>query len=90
MFYIYMYRYLASGDSMVSMSYQYLLGCTTVSKIISETCEVIWDKLCPIVLPSSLTTEDWENISADFDERCNFPHCIGAIDGKHIVIQVCI
>ncbi|XP_012221308.1 uncharacterized protein [Linepithema humile] len=80
-------RYLASGDSMVSMSYQYLLGRTTISNIISETCEVIWNMLCPVVLPSSLTKEDWLHIAADFENRCNFPHCIGAIDGKHIVIQ---
>jgi len=85
-----MYRYLASGDSMVSISYQYLLGCTTISNIISETCEAIWNMLCPVVLPSSLTKEDWLRIAADFENQCNFPHCIGAIDGKHIVIQVCI
>ncbi|XP_024875884.1 protein ANTAGONIST OF LIKE HETEROCHROMATIN PROTEIN 1-like, partial [Temnothorax curvispinosus] len=80
-------RYLACGDSMVSISYQYLLGCTTISNIISETCEAIWNMLCPVVLPSSLTKEDWLRIAADFENQCNFPHCIGAIDGKHIVIQ---
>ncbi|XP_025989586.2 protein ALP1-like [Solenopsis invicta] len=63
------------------------LGCTTVSNIISETCEVIWNELCPIVLPPSLSKKDWKSIAADFDQRCDFPHCIGAIDGKHIVIQ---
>ncbi|XP_026827841.1 protein ALP1-like [Ooceraea biroi] len=72
---------------MVSISYQYLLGCTTISNIICDTCEVIWDMLCPIVLPSSVTKEDWLNIAADFENRCNFTHCIGTIDGKHIVIQ---
>ncbi|XP_071649495.1 uncharacterized protein [Temnothorax longispinosus] len=72
---------------MVSISYQYLLGCTTISNIISETCEAIWNMLCPVVLPSSLTKEDWLRIAADFENQCNFPHCIGAIDGKHIVIQ---
>lgn len=81
---------MASGDSMVSLSYHYLLGCTTISNIISETCEVIWNMLCPVSLPSSLTKEDWLHIAADFENQCNFPHCIGAIDGKHIVIQVCI
>ena len=72
------------------MSYQYLLGYTTISNIISETCEVLWNVLCPIVLPSSLTKENWLSIAEDFENRCNFPYCIGAmsIDGKHIVIQV--
>lgn len=28
----------------------------------------------------------WENISKQFEQRSNFPHCIRAVDGKHIRI----
>ena len=31
------------------------------------------------------TTADWEVIAGDFEEKWNFPHCLGAIDGKHVV-----
>ncbi|XP_018359886.1 PREDICTED: putative nuclease HARBI1 [Trachymyrmex cornetzi] len=79
-------RYLASGDSMVSMSYQYLVGVTTVSNIIKETCAIIWNSLCPLVLPSRLEEKDWLDIANEF-EKWNFAHCIGAIDGKHVIIQ---
>ncbi|XP_020297219.1 protein ALP1-like [Pseudomyrmex gracilis] len=79
-------RYLASGDSMTSMSYQYLVGVTTVSNIIQETCAVIWELLCPLILPGRLEEKDWNDIAKGF-EKWNFPHCIGAIDGKHVVIQ---
>jgi len=82
------YRYMASGASMTSMSYQYLVGVTTVSNIIQETCAVIWDSFYPLVLPG-LEEKDWINIANGF-EKWNFSHCIGAIDGKHVVIQVCI
>jgi len=33
------------------------------------------------------TTDEWLKIAHDFNEKWNFPHCLGAIDGKHIVIQ---
>ena len=37
---------------------------------------------------SQPTEENWLNIADGFERRANFPHCIGAIDGKHIrVIQ---
>ena len=32
--------------------------------------------------PSS--KEEWLNISAGFEDKLNFPHSVGAIDGKHI------
>jgi hypothetical protein len=33
------------------------------------------------------TEEDWQQIASDFQLKWNFPNCIGAIDGKHILIQ---
>ena len=33
------------------------------------------------------TKEDWIQIEERFHTRWNFPNCIGALDGKHIMIQ---
>lgn len=33
------------------------------------------------------TEEEWLNIVKDFELMWNFPHCLGAIDGKHINIR---
>ena len=30
---------------------------------------------------------EWRNIAIDFENKWNFPHRIGAIDGKHVVMQ---
>jgi len=30
---------------------------------------------------------DWKNIAKEFNEKWDFPNCLGAVDGKHVVIQ---
>lgn len=84
----YLFRFLACGDSLPSMHYQYLLGITTVSNVISETCAAIWDVLQPVVLPAKLTRQQWLRIARDYERIWHFKHCIGSIDGKHIIIVV--
>jgi len=36
-------------------------------------------------VPSSV--EEWERISKEFEDRWNFPNCLGAMDGKHITMR---
>ncbi|KYQ53565.1 Putative nuclease HARBI1, partial [Trachymyrmex zeteki] len=81
------FRYLASGDLMASLAMSYRIGKSTVSGIIQETCEAIWKVLQPQVLEQP-SQQDWIKIEDEFFKKWNFPHCIGAIDGKHVVIQV--
>lgn len=81
------FRYLGSGDSMISISYAFRIAHNTVSKIIKETCDAIWDCLNQDVLLKP-TEQAWLNIAQDFEQRWQLPHCVGAIDGKHVVIQV--
>ena len=49
-------------------------------------CEAIWTALQDYVRPPQ-TPEEWLNISRDFESKWNMPHCIGAIDGKHIATK---
>ena len=81
-------RYLATGDAQVTIGSSYRISPTSIGRIVSETTEVKWNVLKEkgfLKVPS--TKDDWKNISYDFEKRWNFPHCIGAIDGKHIMIQ---
>ena len=32
------------------------------------------------------TVEQWKVIAEEYERRWNYPHCLGAIDGKHVVI----
>lgn len=72
---------------MKSLSYMFRVGHNTISKIVSETCEAIWIVLKDEVFVQ-LTKEAWKKIATGFEDKWNFPHCLGSIDGKHIVIQV--
>ena len=38
-------------------------------------------------MPFPDTPEHWKSIAAGFRDIWNFPHCIGAIDGKHVVLR---
>lgn len=80
-------RYLASGDSMSSLSFAFRVGTSTVSNIVAETCQAIWNILKDIVFPEC--TEDmWIQKAKEFQDMWDFPNCIGAIDGKHVGLKV--
>lgn len=79
-------RFLATGDSYPSLSYAFRVGVATICKVIQETCQILWQQLQPLVLPTP-AKEDYVAISNMFLEKWSLPHCVGAIDGKHISIQ---
>ena len=39
-----------------------------------------------VKMPAS--EEEWLAVSKDFEQIWNFSNCVGAIDGKHVVMQV--
>ncbi|XP_069813378.1 uncharacterized protein [Dendropsophus ebraccatus] len=79
-------RFLATGESYASLHFQFRVGLTTISRIVKCTCVVIWQKLQPMVMPSP-TEETWRQVAAGFQTVANFPHCLGAVDGKHVRVQ---
>ena len=80
-------RYLVTGDSMQTISFSYRVGSSTVSGIIDSTCDALWKVLLPQYMSRPTTPSAWRRVSQGFEQMWNFPHCVGAIDGKHIVVQ---
>ncbi|XP_046856108.1 protein ALP1-like [Xenia sp. Carnegie-2017] len=81
-------RYLATGDSFSTISMSYRIGETTISKIVSETSNAIWEAMLEKnILNMPKAPEDWLAIAKLFEKRWNFPNCLGCIDGKHVLIQ---
>ena len=58
-----------------------------MSHIIQETLNAIWKALKDKYVSPPKSATDWKNISRDFESVWHLPHCIGAIDGKHIAMQ---
>lgn len=81
-----LYRYLASGDSFVSLAFNYRLGKTTVGRSVHIVCAAIEKKMMELFLPKP-TVNTWKEVAQGFWEKWNFPNCLGALDGKHVVIQ---
>ncbi|XP_040184702.1 protein ALP1-like [Rana temporaria] len=78
-------RYLSTGQSLASLHYAFRVGKSTAIYIVRDTCSAIWEVLKDIVFKKP-SAEEWSQISEVFWQRCNFPNCVGAIDGKHIRI----
>ncbi|XP_052739427.1 uncharacterized protein LOC128198369 [Bicyclus anynana] len=79
-------RFLSSGLSYRKIAQEFLVGKSTVSKIISETACIIWDILQPQEMPEP-SEELWLEIAKRYYKKTNYPNCIGSIDGKHIRIR---
>eukprot|EP00795_Rhopilema_esculentum_P005730 gene5730-10984_t len=80
-------RYLATGDSQQSQAFNFRVGRATISNIIRVTCCGIWNALSDTYLSAPESKEEWKKIADDFESQWNFPHCLGALDGKHVAME---
>ena len=81
------FPYLASADSQQSLGWANRIGKATISKIIKETTNATWEVLKEVYLKPPHEVADWKSISKESENLWNFPHCIGAIEGKHVAIE---
>lgn len=72
---------------MVSMSFQFLVATSTVSLVVPEVCEAIWEVLKEEVF-RPLSQDLWESVAKGFYDKCQFANCFGAVDSRHCIVQV--
>ena len=48
---------------------------------------MIWDKMRSTYMKMPADESEWKSIADKFERKWNFPHCIGAIDGKHVLMR---
>nr|CAI5845236.1 unnamed protein product [Callosobruchus analis] len=78
-------RFLGSGCTYTELHYEYRMGIATISLIVKSMCNVIWVTISEDVFLSLDCDETvWRDVANGFMTRTNFPHCVGAIDGKQV------
>ena len=65
----------------------YRNGGSTLSSILKETCDAIYETLAPDYLRPPSSVEDWMKIAKDFETTWNMPDVLGVLHGKHNRIQ---
>ncbi|KAM7306457.1 protein ALP1-like [Ixodes scapularis] len=68
------------------MGFQFRRGHNTISKIVRDVCVAIYEVLAPDYIKVPSTPGEWEQVARGFEEIWQFPHCLGALDGKHVTI----
>ncbi|XP_066970013.1 putative nuclease HARBI1 [Macrobrachium rosenbergii] len=80
-------RFLVSGDSYHSLMHLFRIPVPTISIIVPEVCEALYTSLQEDFLKVPNSNEEWNKVADEFQEKCQFPNCMGAIDGRHIVLK---
>ena len=73
-------RYLATGESQASLSFNFRIGRSTVCEILNKVPKQIWNVISPISMAVPKTHSKWKRLADDVWNLLNFPLCLGAID----------
>ncbi|XP_068735594.1 uncharacterized protein [Montipora capricornis] len=80
-------RFLATGETYRSLSFQFRISKAAISYIIKHVCDAIVKHMGPHFLKVPSPPEEWLAVANKFKQKWQYPNCIGAIDGKHIIMQ---
>ena len=76
-----------SGAKYKDMQYAWRVPHNTISLVVREVCEAIVDEYLDKQMFPPTTEQDWRQLADEWYQRWNFPHTIGAIDGKHVACK---
>ncbi|KAM7304263.1 uncharacterized protein ISCGN_014163 [Ixodes scapularis] len=79
-------KYLSPGDLIQDIALSFRVGISTARLAVRVTCKALWTRLQPLYLVKP-DTAAWLRVADGFSRSWQFPNCLGAVDGKHILIQ---
>ncbi len=79
--------YMATGDSSKSLQYGFCVAYNSSCLLIAEVTSAILDAYHEEVIVTPTTPDDWMVIANNNSCKWQYHHCLGTIDGKHVVIR---
>ena len=80
-------RFLATGNSYHSLAFAFRVAHNTISLFVPAVCDAIVEEYSEEQFDTPTTEAAWQEVANKFGTRWNFPHCCGALDGKHVRIR---
>ena len=77
-------RYMATGETMESLMYQYRIHSTTLGLFIQPVCRAIFHVLAPQYIKCPDSEQEWSKLADKTWERWQFLNGYLAVDGKHV------
>jgi hypothetical protein len=71
----------------MSLQFEFRVKNNTISLIVPETCAALFEVLKSEYFHCPQEKNEWLAVAAEFWEKWQFPNCLGAIDGKHVLLK---
>ena len=75
-------RYLATGEFYTSLSYQFMVGRSSISKFVPTVCRAIQEEFIGECLRCPSSPDDWKDLEQEFRYIWNVSCAVGALDGS--------
>ena len=80
-------RYLSGPASFSVLEDIFRVPKSTLSKIIPEVCEALWQELNEECIALPQDQASWLAKAKEFTEKWQYPFALAAVDGKHVEVQ---
>ena len=78
---------MSNGGRVKLSAWMFLIGCSTMYKIIPEVFQAICDCLQKNYVKFPQTEEEWLEIADGFLKEFDLPHCVGSVDSKKCTVN---
>ena len=79
--------YLSGGSAYRHDMFHNRMPHNSMCLVVKEVCDAIAEEYESEVIVCPTTQEEWREVAKGFQKKWQFPHCLGAIDGKHVAIK---